>query len=205
VIYLPESLNISGEGPIRLKKLPEDETSIGTALSLKVNSSYTLSSRALGGGPNPNDSHCNLFNDEDDDDKSNESGPKILSIKRSQKSNAYDESVREALISYTRMPSTGSQSVDEMAKKNSTERLFSHSQSDFYGTPTKTVAASRTDINAGSNNTQASLTSPNGNTHSNFVSVKKIKAENEGEPKNPLKFTEAVEVHDKISAYNSSV
>jgi hypothetical protein len=153
---------------LQLKRAREDCSSIGTALSLKVNSTHALSSKVS--RDYRHDSHCNLF-----EDSTHIAENPIGHLTASRSLSSYNETIREAYKSSTQL-----QLIDEVLKEplikrnhHSEEQIHKHENSN-----NEKIAAIETETPLNDDLTYSLVLRSSSNKTT------------ETEHRNPLKFTE---------------
>uniref|UniRef100_A0A183C7J3 Palmitoyltransferase n=1 Tax=Globodera pallida TaxID=36090 RepID=A0A183C7J3_GLOPA len=201
VIYVPEPCE-SKDGSIRMKRTGgggESSASIGTALSLRASQFGVLPQRVVGGdaeSSRKDDSRCNLFSgDEDDGDGSLADGSKCSAtdalVRKGEHClrSAYEQSVREA-VAGKRLPSA----------VNLAAPLLPHSKSTSDGLAEARMATKSPTRSSFSVLPAKGRDAPNSRVSNGMTQQLK---EGNGERKSgrgpPLKFTEAVKMHDDLN------
>lgn len=194
ILYVPDSNLNKKDGHIPMKRSADDTGSVGTALSLRVqNSSHNLSRvPSTNERRGHDDSRCNLYEDEED-----ESGNTTF---RSTRNSAYDRSLREALGNARILPDIvpdKGPAKEPLLQQRHEHKVLLHSWSSSdqplvtNATNARQHLQSPTLPSSQSMNVQDSAMNGT-NTRSNTT-------------KSPLKFTEAVLVHDSFNNCKSSV
>jgi hypothetical protein len=181
-LYVPDKA-LNKDGHIQMKKAADDVSSVGTALSVGLQSAQNLSK--IASDRHTQDSRCNLYQEEEEDDANPNNA-----------SSAYEESWREAMKSAHNNEVYRTQEDFRQPLNNSSKIAHSQSSNDAFYPPTAEAANRGSRMSDTSMERAVNRPTSNGTAGNNGTCSTRTM---------PLKFTEAVRMHDNLSACKSSV